>query len=77
VAAGKVRYVGVCNVPAWVASRAHTITSFRGWTALTAMQVEYSLLERTAEGELLPMAAELGVGVLPWSPLGGRTSIGA
>ncbi|HEY1968980.1 MAG TPA: aldo/keto reductase [Pseudonocardia sp.] len=75
VTAGKIRYVGFCNVPAWVAARSQTIAHFRGWAPLTALQVEYSLLERTPEGELLPMAESLGVGVLPWSPLrGGRLS---
>ncbi len=75
VTAGKIRYVGFCNVPAWVAARSRTIADFRGWAPLTALQLEYSLLERTAEGELLPMAEALGVGVLPWSPLrGGQLS---
>ena len=75
VAVGKVRYIGVCNLPAWVASRAQTIAQFRSWSPVTAMQIEYSLIERTAEGELLPMATELGIGVMPYSPLrGGRLS---
>jgi aryl-alcohol dehydrogenase-like predicted oxidoreductase len=75
VTAGKIRYVGFCNVPAWVAAQSQTIAHFRGWTPLTALQLEYSLLERTSEGELLPMAEALGIGVLPWSPLrGGQLS---
>jgi aryl-alcohol dehydrogenase-like predicted oxidoreductase len=69
VAAGKVRYVGLSDLPAWVAAQAQTIAGFRGWAPVTALQLEYSLLERTPEGELLPMAADLGIGVLPWSPL--------
>jgi aryl-alcohol dehydrogenase-like predicted oxidoreductase len=69
VAAGKVRYVGLSDVPAWVVAQAQTIARFRGWAPVAALQLEYSLLERTPEGELLPMAADLGVGVLPWSPL--------
>jgi aryl-alcohol dehydrogenase-like predicted oxidoreductase len=69
VAAGKVRYVGLSDLPAWVTAQAHTLAQFRGWTPITALQLEYSLLERTPEGELLPMAQELGIGVLPWSPL--------
>jgi aryl-alcohol dehydrogenase-like predicted oxidoreductase len=69
VAAGKVRYVGLSDVPAWIAARAQTIAHFRGWAPVTALQLEYSLLERTPEGELLPMAEALGIGVLPWSPL--------
>src|ERR1700716_3419771 len=75
VAAGKVRYIGLSDVPAWVAAEAQTIARFRGWAPVTALQLEYSLLERTPEGELLPMAAALGIGVLPWSPLrGGQLS---
>lgn len=75
VAAGKIRYVGFSNVPAWVAAQSQTIACFRGWAPVTALQIEYSLLERTSEGELLPMASALGLGVLPWSPLrGGRLS---
>ena len=75
VTAGKVRYIGLSDLPAWVSAQAHTIAHFRGWTPITALQLEYSLLERTAEGELLPMAQELGIGVLPWSPLrGGQLS---
>jgi aryl-alcohol dehydrogenase-like predicted oxidoreductase len=75
VAAGKVRYAGFSDVPAWAAAEAQTIARFRGWTPVTALQLEYSLLERTPEGELLPMAEALGMGVLPWSPLrGGQLS---
>jgi len=75
VTAGKVRYIGLSDVPAWVAAQAQTIAQFRGWTPVNALQLEYSLLERTPEGELLPMAEALGIGVLPWSPLrGGQLS---
>lgn len=75
VTAGKVRYIGLSDVPAWVAARAQTVTEFRGWVPVTALQLEYSLLERTVEGQLLPMADALGMGVLPWSPLrGGQLS---
>jgi aryl-alcohol dehydrogenase-like predicted oxidoreductase len=63
------------DAPAWVAAQAQTIAHFRGWAPVTALQLEYSLLERTPEGELLPMAEALGIGVLPWSPLrGGQLS---
>jgi aryl-alcohol dehydrogenase-like predicted oxidoreductase len=71
VASGKVRYLGLSDLPAWVAAQAQTIAHFRGWAPITALQLEYSLLERTSEGELLPMAEALGMGVLPWSPLRG------
>jgi aryl-alcohol dehydrogenase-like predicted oxidoreductase len=75
VTAGKIRYVGFSDVPAWVAAEAQTIAQFRGTAPIIAMQLEYSLLERTVEGELLPMAKAHGMGVMPWSPLkSGRLS---
>jgi aryl-alcohol dehydrogenase-like predicted oxidoreductase len=69
VTAGKVRYIGFSDTPAWKVAQAQTIAQFRGWAPLIALQIEYSLLERTVEGELMPMAKELGLGVTPWSPL--------
>jgi aryl-alcohol dehydrogenase-like predicted oxidoreductase len=69
VQAGKVRYIGFSDTPAWKVSQAQTIARFRGWTPLVALQIEYSLIERTVEGELIPAALELGLGVTPWSPL--------
>jgi aryl-alcohol dehydrogenase-like predicted oxidoreductase len=69
VRAGKVRYIGFSDTPAWKVGQAQTIAQFRGWTPLVALQIEYSLLERTVEGELIPMALEMGLGVTPWSPL--------
>lgn len=69
VAQGKVRYVGFSDTPAWKVAQAQTLATLRGWTPLIALQIEYSLLERTVEGELMPMAQELGLGVTPWSPL--------
>jgi aryl-alcohol dehydrogenase-like predicted oxidoreductase len=69
VTSGKVRYVGFSDAPAWKVAQAQVIAHFRGWAPLIALQIEYSLMERTVEGELVPMALELGLGVLPWSPL--------
>ncbi len=69
VRAGKVRYLGFSDTPAWKVSQAQVLAQLRGWSPLIALQVEYSLLERTVEGEHLPMAQELGLGVTPWSPL--------
>lgn len=69
VRAGKVRYAGFSDTPAWKCAQAQTTALFRGWTPLAALQIEYSLLERTVEGDLVPMARELGLGVTPWSPL--------
>ncbi len=69
VAAGKVRYIGFSDTPAWKVAQAQTTAVLKGWTPLIALQLEYSLLERTIEGELIPAAQELGLGVTPWSPL--------
>ena len=69
VRAGKVRYLGVSDTPAWKIAEANVTARFRGWSPFIALQIEYSLLERTVEQELMPMARELGLGVTPWSPL--------
>ncbi|WP_430336192.1 aldo/keto reductase [Rhodococcus sp. ACT016] len=68
---GKVRYLGISDTPAWKTAQAQLIAQFRGWEPITAIQIEYNLTERTSEGELIPMAHELGIGVAPWSPLDG------
>ncbi len=67
---GKVLYVGVSNWRAWEIARANTIAELRGWSPFAALQTEYSLLERTPERDLIPMAADLGPSVVAWSPLG-------
>jgi aryl-alcohol dehydrogenase-like predicted oxidoreductase len=69
VRAGKVRYIGVSDTPAWKVAEANVIARFRGWSQFVGLQIEYSLLERTVEQELVPMARELGLGITPWSPL--------
>lgn len=69
VRAGKIRYVGFSNTPAWVTAQAQTTALLRGWTPLIALQVEYSLLARTVEGELAPLALDQGMALVPWSPL--------
>lgn len=71
VRAGKVLYTGFSNVPAWVVARAQTMAELSGWTRFVALQLHYNLVERTVERELLPCAAELGLAVTAWSPLGG------
>jgi aryl-alcohol dehydrogenase-like predicted oxidoreductase len=76
VRAGKVLYIGICNTPAWRVAQMQTLAELRGWSAFAALQIEYSLVERTVEHELIPMAASLGLGVLPWSPLGGGVLTG-
>ncbi len=67
---GKVLYVAISDTPSWQVARMQTIADLRGWSPLVALQVEYSLIERTVEHDLFPMARELGLGVIPWSPLG-------
>ncbi|OBZ93790.1 aldo/keto reductase [Pararhizobium polonicum] len=69
VRAGKVLYLGLSDLPAWQVSRMQAIADLRGWSPLVALQIEYSLIERTGERDLVPMAAEMGLGVIPWSPL--------
>jgi aryl-alcohol dehydrogenase-like predicted oxidoreductase len=68
---GKVLYIGISDAPAWVVSRANTLAELRGWTQFVGLQVEYSLIERTCERELLPMARGLDIAVTAWSPLAG------
>jgi aryl-alcohol dehydrogenase-like predicted oxidoreductase len=70
VRAGKVLYVGISDTPAWQVSRMQAIADLRGWSPLVALEIEYSLIERTVERDLIPMASEMGLGVIPWSPLG-------
>lgn len=76
ITAGKIQYVGICNTPAWRIAQMQTIADFRGWAPFVALQIEYSLVERTVEHELIPMASALGLGVIPWSPLGGGVLTG-
>ena len=76
VTAGKVRYIGFSDTPAWKVAHAQVTATSRGWAPLVALQIEYSLIERTVEGELIPMAGELGLGVTPWSPLRGGVLTG-
>ncbi|MFI7120506.1 aldo/keto reductase [Amycolatopsis sp. NPDC049868] len=73
---GKVLYVGISNTPAWEVSRMQAIADLRGWSPLIALQIEYNLIERTGERDLIPMAREMGLGVVPWSPLAGGVLTG-
>lgn len=68
---GKILYAGVLNAPAWWIATANTLAELRGWNRFAGLQVEYSLIERTVERELLPMSKALGLGVTAWSPLAG------
>jgi aryl-alcohol dehydrogenase-like predicted oxidoreductase len=66
---GKVLYIGISDTPAWIVSEANTIARCHGWTQFIALQIEYSLIERTSERDLLPMAQAFDLAVTPWSPL--------
>jgi aryl-alcohol dehydrogenase-like predicted oxidoreductase len=66
---GKVLYVGISDAPAWWVAQANTLASLRGWSPFVGLQIEYSLIERTVESELIPMAKALNLGLTAWSPL--------
>lgn len=69
VRAGKIRYIGLSNVPAWYLGRAQTLAEWRGWEPVATLQVNYSLLARTVEYEFVDAAQALGIGLTAWSPL--------
>jgi aryl-alcohol dehydrogenase-like predicted oxidoreductase len=68
---GKVLYAGISDAPAWWIAAGNTLATLRGWSPFVTLQIEYSLLERTVERELIPMAKAFGLGVTAWSPLAG------
>jgi len=68
---GKVLYVGISDAPAWWIAQANTLAHLRGWSPFIGLQIEYSLIERTVERELVPMAKALNLGLTAWSPLSG------
>ena len=76
VSQGKVHYIGVSDTPAWVVSQANTMANLRGWSSFTGLQLEYNLIQRTPERELLPMAHEFEMAVTTWGPLGGGVLTG-
>jgi aryl-alcohol dehydrogenase-like predicted oxidoreductase len=69
VKAGKVRYIGASSMWAWQFSKALYTSELHGWTKFVCMQNHYNLLNREEEREMLPLCADQGVGVIPWSPL--------
>lgn len=76
VAQGKVNYIGISDTPAWVISKAQTMAELMGWSRFVSLQVEYSLLQRTPERELIPMAKHYHMTVTPWAPLAGGALTG-
>ena len=73
---GKVNYIGISDTPAWLVSQAQTMAELMGWSRFVALQVEYSLLQRTPERELIPMAKHYNLTVTPWAPLAGGALTG-
>jgi len=71
VGQGKVLYTGISDAPAWWIAQANTLAELRGWSPFIGLQIEYSLVERTVERELIPMAKAFGLGLVAWSPLAG------
>ncbi len=76
VRAGKILYVGISDSPAWIVAQANTLAELRGWTPFVGLQIEYSLIERTVERELLPMAHAFGMAVTPWGTIAGGALTG-
>jgi aryl-alcohol dehydrogenase-like predicted oxidoreductase len=68
---GKILHIGVSDTPAWVIAKSNTLAELRGWSSFTALQTQYSLIERTSERELVPMCKALNIAVTAWAPLGG------
>jgi len=64
-----VLYIGISDAPAWVVAKSNLLAELRGWTRYVGLQIEYNLLERTVEQELIPLAKEDGLTVLAWGPL--------
>ncbi|MBL7847668.1 MAG: aldo/keto reductase [Cyclobacteriaceae bacterium] len=76
ISRGWVHYIGVSDTPAWVVSQANTLAELRGWNRFAGLQIEYNLLQRTVEPELLPMAKAFNLTVTPWAPLAGGALTG-
>ncbi|CAN5233442.1 aldo/keto reductase [soil metagenome] len=73
---GKVNYAAISDTPAWIVSKGNTLAELMGWSQFIALQVEYSLLQRTPERDLIPMAKHFGMTLTPWAPLAGGALTG-
>ncbi len=76
IRSGMVNYIGISDAPAWTVSAQQVLAELKGWTPYVGLQIEYSLLERTVERELLPMAEHFGLSTVAWAPLGGGVLTG-
>jgi len=73
---GKVNYIAISDTPAWIVSKGNTLAELMGWSQFIALQVEYSLIQRTPERDLIPMAKHFGMTLIPWAPLAGGALTG-
>jgi len=73
---GKINYAAISDTAAWVVSKGNTMAELMGWSQFVALQIEYSLIARTPEREMIPMAKHYGMTVTPWAPLGGGVLTG-
>ncbi|MCK6603783.1 MAG: aldo/keto reductase [Ignavibacteriaceae bacterium] len=73
---GKVLYIAISDTPAWVISNSLAISELRGWSSFAGVQLEYSLIKRDAERDLIPMAKHFDLAVTAWAPLGGGVLTG-
>lgn len=73
---GKIIYAAISDTPAWIVSKGNTMAELMGWNQFVALQVEYSLLQRTPERDLIPMAKHYNMTVTPWAPLAGGALTG-
>ena len=76
VRSGKVQYIAISDTPAWVVAELQTKANIFGWSQFLALQIEWSLLQRSVERELIPMAKHFGLTVTPWAPLAGGALTG-
>lgn len=71
VETGKVRYIAICNWPAWMVAKAQTIAHYNGWHKFIGLQYHYAAVTRDIEHELVPLAQDQNLAIFPWSPLAG------
>ena len=76
ISRGLVHYIGISDTPAWRVAQANTIAEIRGWNKFAGLQVEYNLINRTAERDLLPVAKAFDLALTPWAPLAGGALTG-
>ncbi len=73
---GKVNYIAISDTPAWMVAKGNTLAELMGWSQFIALQVEYSLIQRSPERDLIPMAKHFGMTLIPWAPMAGGALTG-